>query len=88
MKPDSRVERVGIVAATHRPDAIRWARSFIQLLADMDIDLRVVEELRDYCNDVVECGDQSFVADSDLIIVLGGDGTLPVSYTHLTLPTN
>ncbi len=70
------IKTVGIVAAIHRPDALEWARVFAGRLMSMGANLRLISGLGEHCEPGLDCGDQSFVAESDLIIVLGGDGTL------------
>lgn len=74
--PVGRIDTVGIVAAMHRPEAIEWARAFAGRLAEMGAQLRLIDELGDCRTAGCSCGDQAYVAASDLIIVLGGDGTL------------
>lgn len=71
-----RISTVGIVAATHRPEAVEWARVFAERLSEMGAQLRLIEQLGENNEFRHCCGDQAYVAASDLIIVLGGDGTL------------
>ena len=79
---------VGLVA---KPGDARVAATLgvlIDLLTRFGIEVRLDE----HCIALLEGGGSASRAtlvgdDCDLVIAVGGDGTLPVSYTHLTLPT-
>ena len=67
---------VGVIAATHRPEAVRWAVQYVRRLRELGVEVRLAEELSGECGGEFACGDKRFLAETDLVIVLGGDGTL------------
>ncbi len=70
------IATIGIIAAAHKPEAVRWAGLFAQRLAELGIAVKLAEALAPHCSGEYSFGDRAFLAESDLIIVLGGDGTL------------
>jgi len=70
------ISRVGVIAATHRPEALHWAVQYTRRLRELGVEVRVSEQLRGHCGEEFAYGDKQFLADTDLVIVLGGDGTL------------
>ena len=76
MPESSTISRVGIVIASHRPGAADLARQLCGELRSRGRECIVDEEMAGDCPPGVEVGSAAQCADSDLVIVLGGDGTL------------
>lgn len=72
----SKISSVGIAAAMHKPEAVRWARQFACRLAELGVAVRLAGALQDHCQGDYGFGDEQYLAESDLVIVLGGDGSL------------
>jgi NAD+ kinase len=71
-----KIERIGIVAAPHRPGAAELARELAGELTARGLQCIVDETVREACPGDVQSGTVAECAESDLVIVLGGDGTL------------
>jgi NAD+ kinase len=67
---------VGITVAQHKPRAVECGRRLVAALAQRDVQVRASAAVRKSCGDKCEIGDMQYVAESDLVIALGGDGTL------------
>jgi len=75
-KPGGKIERIGIVAAPHRPGAADLACRLAEQLIARGLQCIVDEIVREACPPGVQFGSVADCARSDLVVVLGGDGTL------------
>lgn len=70
------INRIGIVAAPHRPGAVELACRLCDELQARGRECVIDEVLRGNCPHDWPFGSVAECADSDLVVVLGGDGTL------------
>ncbi len=76
MASGSDIRTIGIVAAMHKPEAVRWAAVFAQRLAERGVTVKLDEALAEQCTGDYAFGGKDFIVDAELVLVLGGDGTL------------
>lgn len=70
------IKRVGVVTAPHRPGAVELACRLYQELIARGRECLMDELMRSSCPAQMHFGTVAEAADTDLVIVLGGDGTL------------
>lgn len=70
------MQSIGMVANTHREAAIHCARLMRETLTKHGIKARFAPVLADALGLPDECGDEIALGSGDLVIALGGDGTL------------
>ncbi|MFP3905152.1 MAG: NAD(+)/NADH kinase, partial [Armatimonadota bacterium] len=70
------IQSIGIMTAVQKPEAVEYAGTIARKLAQMDISVRVNHEMHGRVESDCECCDDEALAQTDIIIVLGGDGTL------------
>ena len=87
---DSPFKTVALIGKPHHEGANQTLSGLHQYLSTRGfrvlLESRVAQTLGllgDNVMDLVQLGEQA-----DLAIVVGGDGNLPVPFTHLTLPTS
>lgn len=76
MEAENAVSTIGIVAAKHRPEAMEWACMFATRFDELGLAVRLDEALVGICDDRFEYESREKVCETDLVVVLGGDGTL------------
>ena len=72
----SKCQVVGITVAAHKPKAIECTRRLLGMLAERGVEVRADASVSKACNGNCQVGGMVHVAASDLVIVMGGDGTL------------
>ncbi len=72
------IESIGIMAAVQKPEAVEYASDIACRLADLGMEVRLNREMHERveCDCDCECCEDEALAQTDVIIVLGGDGTL------------
>lgn len=70
------MKRIGIFAKRHHKDAVRLAEEVITWLADRKIEAFVDEPLAEAMDNVRGYPGSSIPSLVDMVVVLGGDGTL------------
>ena len=71
------LKRVGVVVHPGRPAALALGKELVRWATDHGVELRQLEEERDCLGSEVPCvGPDEFPLGLDLVVVLGGDGTL------------
>src|ERR1044072_2423167 len=81
-KPMSAIKRIGIVLKPHQPEALKTICELVVWLAERNIKLTGGPEIEreriehDTCCPVPQVQSESLAANVDLILVLGGDGTM------------
>lgn len=70
------IKTIGLTAAPHKPRALDFVNQLHEELATRAVGCVVDQALRELCSEEYEYGSLSKCADCDLIVVLGGDGTL------------
>lgn len=70
------IQSVGIVTAPHRPGAVELACRLCHELIARGCDCLIDEAIRSSCPADMKFGSVAEAANTDLVIVLGGDGTL------------
>lgn len=77
MKPNDRpIEQLGIIASVRKPEAVQYAEMIANGLKHHGVMIRLNEQMQGHLQCDCEYVDRQRLADTDLIIVLGGDGTL------------
>lgn len=76
MHAENTVSTIGIVAAKHRPDAMEWACVFATRFDELGLEVHLDEALAGVCGGHFAYESRAKLCDSDLVVVLGGDGTL------------
>ncbi len=69
------IRRVGLVVALHKESAARTARDIVDALAPLGVEIAVTEEVGRTIGGNLALADEHSLARSDLVLVLGGDGT-------------
>ncbi|MFO7945460.1 MAG: NAD(+)/NADH kinase [Armatimonadota bacterium] len=70
------IQSIGIMAAVQKPEAVEYAAGIARRLAELDISVRLNQDMHQHVESSCECCDDEALAQTDVIIVLGGDGTL------------
>jgi len=79
------VRTLGLVVALHKRRAEDIARDAVDALTHLGVSVRVLSEVAQKIGGRVEAVDEAGLIRSDLVVVLGGDGTL-LRYAALTAP--
>jgi len=74
--PFESIETVGIATAVHKKDAVQSTCELIARLQEADVEVRVRPTMASCCPDGAQVCTDEEIADSGLVIVMGGDGTL------------
>jgi NAD+ kinase len=69
------IERVGIIAALHKPEAKDASRKAVELLRSRGVEVVATQAVAEACRNRCEAADDLVEAKPDLILVMGGDGT-------------
>jgi NAD+ kinase len=71
------LKRIGVVVHPGRPTAVALGKELVRWAADVGVELRTLEQERGCLGSEVPCvGPDEFPLGLDLVVVLGGDGTL------------
>ena len=77
------VRSVGLVCALHKPGAVAFARRLLSRLTAAGITVLTTEELAEVCRGPHQVRDgATLAADADLVVAMGGDGTLLTAAHH------
>lgn len=70
------MEKVGIIGKRNSPEAVSVVRSLVQWLRDREVEVFVDQEMAATVGDVGSWPEDEVLTPLDLVVVLGGDGTL------------
>lgn len=73
-KPE-RIESIGLLVSLHKHPALPCARAVVDCLRRRGVQVRGNEELATHVQGI-EVGDDAFVHSADVLLVVGGDGTI------------
>ncbi len=79
------IQRVGLIVHTDKPDALRFTREAVKWLEEHDLQVHLEPEIAHALNMPDYQCDEPTLCQSDLLIALGGDGTI-LRASHLAAP--